>query len=175
MLITEAIGINTYLKVCQNNKILCILLYHLSYLTSGNYLFISLHLFAFYKSVSFLFWIYLFLLFKYVIPRQVYFPCLIFQFPLVRFPHFFIIAKYIFCIFENDTDILWELFFYQGTWQAQWMFTYRWKTRGFEGSLVDSWLFLENAVMCYMISGDFLKWISSHNEFDKENTYECGP
>ena len=52
------------------------------------------------------------------------------------------------------------------SWEVQWLFTSRWKTRGFEGAPVDSWLFFENAVsfflyqqkgliICYMIPAEF--------------------
>ena len=75
------------------------------------------------------------------------FSLLIVQFPLVRFAHFFIIAKYIFCIFENDTDILWELFFLPG---------YLTGTVIVYIQMENTWIWgfscwQEKAVMCYMI------------------------
>ena len=95
------------------------------------------------------------------------FSLLIVQFPLVRFAHFFIIAKYIFCIFENDTDILWELFFLPG---------YLTGTVIVYIQMENTWIWgfscwQEKAVMCYMILVDFFnEFLLTMNLIKKTHT-----
>ena len=102
---------------------------------------------------------------------QVFFIAIFFSFLFVQLPPFMHNCKVFLLYFQIKHQIFMGTIFSRAhvstSWEVQWLFICRWKTRGFENASDDRWLFLrkrlyqqKGQVNFYIISGVFLNLIN---------------